>query len=129
MQQEKLKADISAIHRKEWKKLILSQQDVLPHENRFFIQILEIPDSSVKVQISVERSEWVSLEMEKEMLSEIKKSILDMLNNPDTGCVIYIAEHKVEFVHFDNGVVGLGIGKGKYLLTEDKIEQLKSFVI
>lgn len=109
------------------KSLILVKKDASFHENPFFIQIVDLSPHIAQIAVRVDDGEYVSQEITRKDLDTLLIAIRDVLTNIGTVSVIDLCDNKVHILHFENGEIGVGIGKGKYVLEKDSAEVILTF--
>ena len=107
--------------------LKLTQKNVEPHENPFFIHIIQYKGGLVRLTVRVADGEINEQLIPAKDLAALKESIRQVLVEPGSAKAITMLTDTVQILHFENGEVGVGVGRGKYLVEETDKALLKEF--
>lgn len=109
--------------------LTLSEKDTLPQDNSFFIQLSYSSSGHFQLAVSVDKSEYSATTITKKEFNLLQDNIREILDTPGKAGIINLNGNKIQILHFNNGEIGWGIGKGKYLLESDDAALLKEFCV
>lgn len=107
--------------------LILTQKGVELIDNSFFFQVLVSQGGSRRLTSRVEDSELTHTEVTTKEFILLQDTIRGVLDEAGKAATIKLGSFNVQIVHFPNGEIGVGIGKGKYLLEKTDAEVLRDF--
>lgn len=112
---------------REMNSLVLVEKDALPQNNSFFIQLLSLLGGSVRLTVRIDDSEMVEQTVTKKEFTLLQDTVRNIIDNPGKAGVITLGGNKIQMLHFENGEIGVGIGKGKYLLEQTDAALLREF--
>lgn len=107
--------------------LTLVEKNVVGLDNSFYFQILVIQGGNKKLTARVETSEIIETAVTNKEFISLQDTIRNVIDEEGKAATIKLGGFPVQIVHFPNGEIGVGIGKGKYLLEQDDMERLRSF--
>ncbi|QPX72088.1 MAG: hypothetical protein M1M20_gp039 [Dompiswa phage TSP7_1] len=107
--------------------LTLVEKNVVGLDNSFYFQILVIQGGDKKLTARVETSEIIEATVTNKEFISLQDTIRNVIDEEGKAATIKLGGFPVQIVHFPNGEIGVGIGKGKYLLEQDDMERLRSF--
>lgn len=107
--------------------LTLVEKNVVGLDNSFYFQILVIQGGNKKLTARVETSEIIETAITNKEFISLQDTIRNVIDEEGKAATIKLGGFPVQIVHFPNGEIGVGIGKGKYLLEQDDMERLRSF--
>lgn len=107
--------------------LTLVEKNVVGLDNSFYFQILVIQGGNKKLTARVETSEIIETTVTNKEFISLQDTIRNVIDEEGKAATIKLGGFPVQMVHFPNGEIGVGIGKGKYLLEQDDMERLRSF--
>ncbi|AOT23330.1 hypothetical protein HOR27_gp224 [Escherichia phage ESCO5] len=107
--------------------LTLVEKNVVGLDNSFYFQILIIQGGDKKLTARVETSEIIEATVTNKEFISLQDTIRNVIDEEGKAATIKLGGFPVQIVHFPNGEIGVGIGKGKYLLEQDDMERLRSF--
>lgn len=114
---------------REINSLVLVEKDVQLQDNSFFIQLLSLLGGNVRLSVRIDDSELIEQFVSKKEFTLLQDTIREILDTPSKAGIINLAGNKVQILHFENGEIGVGIGKGKYLLEEADAARLREFCV
>lgn len=129
MTETRSKISIETRYTREINRLILVEKDVPPHENSFFIQILHLFGGNVKLTVRIEDGEMIEQGVTRKEFTILQDTLRNILDTPGKAGIINLGGHKIQILHFENGEIGVGIGKGKYLLEPTDASLLREFCV
>lgn len=124
---ERLKMEVEVVYSQYQNSLIFSQKDAECFSNPFFFQLLISQGGFKRLVARVEESELIEAEISSKEFISLQDTIRGVIDTAGKAATIKLAGFPVQFVHFPNGEIGVGIGKGKYLLEPDDTERLRTF--
>lgn len=124
---ERSKVSVETEYSEYLNSLILVEKDVIGLDNSFFFQILIGKGGHRKLFSRVEDSDLSEIEITDKEFISLQDNIRKVIDTAGNAVTIKLDTHSVQFVHFPNGEIGVGIGKGKYLLEKENAELLREF--
>lgn len=121
------KLGVEVMFSKEMNRLTLIQKDVPPQENSFFIQLLSITDGVVRLTVRINDAELTEIEVTRKEFTTLRDTIRQILEIPGKAGIVTLSGNKIQILHFENGEIGFGIGKGKYQLEKDDATLLHEY--
>ncbi len=129
MTKSRSKISIETSYSREINSLILVEKDVPPQDNSFFIQILAMLGGTYSFLIRIDEAELDGQGVSKKEFTTLQDNIREILDTPGRATIITLGGNKIQILHFENGEIGFGIGKGKYLLEESDATLLREFCV
>lgn len=129
MTKSRSKISIETSYSREINSLILVEKDVPPQDNSFFIQILAMLGGTYSFLIRIDEAELDGQGVSKKEFTTLQDNIREILDTPGKATIITLGGNKIQILHFENGEIGFGIGKGKYLLEESDANLLREFCV
>lgn len=129
MTQSRSKISTETSYSREMNSLILVEKDVPPHENSFFIQLLSTLGGSVRLTVRIDDGEIIEQGVTRKEFTILQDTLRDILDTPGKAGIINLGGNRIQVLHFENGEIGVGIGKGKYLLEETDASLLREFCV
>lgn len=120
---------VESLYSYEINRIVLSEKGALPHQNRFFIQLAQIRDAGIRLQIRVEDGEYTEIIIPKKDFTLLQDNLREVLTNAGVAKLFNMAGNEIQVLHFEDGEIGFGIGKEKYLLEKEEAELLKEFCV
>lgn len=120
---------VSTSYSKETSRITLTQKNVPAHENSFYIQVVQYSGGLVRISLRIEDGEIIEQLISESDLNTLKENLLATIEVKGMVRILTILGNKIQTVHFENDEIGIGIGKGKYLLEETDKALLKEFCL
>lgn len=107
--------------------LTLSEKNVVGLDNSFYFQVLVIQGGDKRLTARVEDSEITQTTITGREFISLQDNIRNVIDEAGKAATIKLGGFAIQIVHFPNGEIGVGVGKGKYLLEQDDMEKLRTF--
>ena len=129
MTDSRSKISTETSYSREINSLVLVEKDALPQDNSFFIQILAMNGGNFRLTVRIDDGDIVEQGVTKKEFTSLQDTLTNILDTPGKAGIITLGGSKVQILHFDNGEIGVGIGRGKYLLEETDAALLREFCV
>lgn len=129
MTDSRAKITVETSYSREMNSLVLVEKDALPQDNSFFIQLLSITGGAVRLSVRIEDSQFSEQTVTRKEFTILQDTLRNILDTPGKAGIINLGGNRIQFLHFENGEIGVGIGKGKYLLEETDASLLREFCV
>lgn len=129
MTDSRSKISTETSYSREMNSLILVEKDKQPQENSFFIQLLSLLGGNVRLSVRIDDSELIEQFVTKKEFTLLQDTIRNIIDTPGKAGIINLGGSRIQMLHFENGEIGVGIGKGKYLLEETDAALLREFCV
>ncbi len=127
MTDSRAKITVETSYSREMNSLVLVEKDALPQNNPFFIQLLSVLGGNVRLTVRIDDGELTEQSVTKKEFILLQDTVRNILDTPGKAGVITLGGNRVQILHFENGEIGVGIGKGKYLLEQTDAALLREF--
>jgi hypothetical protein len=111
----------------EIKSLTLTEKDVPPQDNSFYIQILVLLGGFIRVTTRIDSGELQTVEISRKEFHLLQDGIRETIDTENKTKLLTVGKHKISILHLANGEIGCGIGKKKYLIDESDAALLREF--
>lgn len=129
MTDSRSKISTETSYSREMNSLVLVEKDKQPQENSFFIQLLSLLGGNVRLSVRIDDNELIEQFVTKKEFTLLQDTIRNIIDTPGKAGIINLGGSKIQMLHFENGEIGVGIGKGKYLLEETDATLLREFCV
>lgn len=129
MTDSRSKISTETSYSREMNSLVLVEKDKQPQENSFFIQLLSLLGGNVRLSVRIDDSELIEQFVTKKEFTLLQDTIRNIIDTPGKAGIINLGGSRIQMLHFENGEIGVGIGKGKYLLEETDAALLREFCV
>ena len=129
MTDSRSKISTETSYSREMNSLVLVEKDKQPQENSFFIQLLSLLGGNVRLSVRIDDNELIEQFVTKKEFTLLQDTIRNIIDTPGKAGIINLGGSKIQMLHFENGEIGVGIGKGKYLLEETDAALLREFCV
>lgn len=129
MTDSRSKISTETSYSREMNSLVLVEKDKQPQENSFFIQLLSLLGGNVRLSVRIDDSDLIEQFVTKKEFTLLQDTIRNIIDTPGKAGIINLGGSRIQMLHFENGEIGVGIGKGKYLLEETDAALLREFCV
>lgn len=129
MTDSRAKITVETSYSREMNSLVLVEKEALPQDNSFFIQLLSITGGAVRLSVRIDDSQFSEQTVTRKEFTLLQDTLRNILDTPGKAGIINLGGNRIQVLHFENGEIGVGIGKGKYLLEETDASLLREFCV
>jgi hypothetical protein len=129
MTDSRAKITVETSYSREMNSLVLVEKEALPQDNSFFIQLLSITGGAVRLSVRIDDSQFSEQTVTRKEFTLLQDTLRNILDTPGKAGIINLGGNKIQLLHFENGEIGVGIGKGKYLLEPTDAILLREFCV
>lgn len=129
MANTKSKVLVETSYSREINSLTLTEKDVQPQDNSFYIQVLVLLGGFIRVTTRIDGGEIYTTDMTKKEFQLLQDSTRETIDTENKAKLLTLGKSRITMLHSSKGEIGFGIGNKKYLIDETDVTLLREFCV